>query len=252
MFGEIALSFSLNCFILGRSALKRRHCVAFIDATWYNLAMSDIKCVLFDMDGTLCNTLLDLARAVQAAMANFGCPQPTDDDVRHFVGNGSFKLIELALPAGREALLKDAEQYFQQYYRSHLTVHTRPYDGIPELLQRLSAAGISLGVVSNKAQIPLETIVSTFFPETFGVVVGGSPDYPLKPAPDMLLKAMAELGVSENETLYIGDSDVDVRAAKNAEVRGVFCDWGFQGAEVLSEAGAENIAFHPSDILKYI
>ena len=202
MFGEIALSFSLNCFILGRSALKWRHCVAFIDATRYNLAMSDIKCVLFDMDGTLCNTLLDLARAVQAAMANFGCPQPTDDDVRHFVGNGSFKLIELALPAGREALLKDAEQYFQQYYRSHLTVHTRPYDGIPELLQRLSAAGISLGVVSNKAQIPLETIVSTFFPETFGVVVGGSPDYPLKPKPDMIYRALSALGRKPEETLF--------------------------------------------------
>ena len=217
MFGEIALSFSLNCFILGRSALKRRHCVAFIDATRYNLAMSDIKCVLFDMDGTLCNTLLDLARAVQAAMVNFGCPQPTDDDVRHFVGNGSFKLIELALPAGREALLKDAEQYFQQYYRAHLTVHTRPYPGITELLEGLKERGIAV-----PCYVSLE--------ERMGCGIGAC------------LVCVCEKT----------DGAVDVRAAKNAEVRGVFCDWGFQGAEVLSEAGAENIAFHPSDILKYI
>lgn len=211
-----------------------------------------IKCVLFDMDGTLCNTLLDLARAVQAAMVNFNCPPPSDEDVRHFVGNGSLKLIELALPHGKESYIKDAEQYFQQYYRAHLTVHTRPYDGIPELLQRLSAAGISLGVVSNKAQMPLETIVSTFFPETFGVVVGGSPDYPLKPKPDMIYRALSALGRKPEETLYIGDSDVDVMAANNAGVRGAFCAWGFQGALALRNAGANNIVYQPSEILNFI
>ena len=211
-----------------------------------------IKCVLFDMDGTLCNTLLDLARAVQASMMNFGCTPPTDEDVRHFVGNGSFKLIELALPEGRENLLKDAEHYFQQYYRAHLTVHTRPYPGMTELIDALCEKGLKIGVVSNKAQFPLKKIVSAFFPEKFGAVVGGSPDYPLKPAPDMIFRALAALDCKPEETLYVGDSDVDVAAAKNAGTEGAFCDWGFQGADTLLKSGAVNIAFRPSDILEFI
>ena len=203
----------------------------------YNRDMSydgRIKCVLFDMDGTLCNTWLDLARAVQAALAHFGFAPPTDEDVLSFVGNGSFKLIELALPEGKKEYIADAEKYFQQYYRTHLTVHTLPYEGITELVMGLRTRGIKLGVVSNKSVVPLKEITEKFFPGVFDAVYGGCPEMPLKPAP---------------ETLYVGDSDVDVRAAKNAGVSGVFCAWGFQSEDKLVAAGAERVVRHPSEIL---
>lgn len=218
----------------------------------YNRDMScdgRIKCVLFDMDGTLCNTWLDLARAVQAALAHFGFAPPSDEDVLRFVGNGSFKLIELALPAGKKEFIAEVERFFQQYYRSHLTVHTLPYEGITELVMGLRTRGIKLGVVSNKSVVPLKEITEKFFPGVFDAVYGGCPEMPLKPAPDMIKAAMNQLNVTETETLYVGDSDVDVRAAKNAGVSGVFCAWGFQSEDKLVAAGAERVVRHPSEIL---
>lgn len=211
-----------------------------------------IKCVLFDMDGTLCNTWLDLARAVQAALTSFGFDPPADEDVLRFVGNGSFKLIELALPADKKEYIVDVEKYFQQYYRSHLTVHTLPYAGIEELLGKLKARGLKLGVVSNKSVAPLKEIADSFFPGIFDVVYGGSPEMPLKPAPDMIEAAMKRLNVTAAETLYVGDSDVDVRAAANARVGGVFCAWGFQSADKLLSSGAERVVFDPSEILSFV
>lgn len=210
------------------------------------------KCVLFDMDGTLCNTWLDLARAVQAAMIDHSFPPPTDEDVLRFVGNGSFKLIELALPPDKKEYITECERYFQDYYRAHLTIHTAPYAGITETLSELKKRGISLGVVSNKSIGPLTEIVSAFFPMTFGAVFGGSPERPLKPAPDMLLAAAEALGAAKDEVIYVGDSDVDVAAARNAGFKGVFCSWGFQPREKLTAAGAENIIDSPPELINYI
>ena len=207
---------------------------------------------MFDMDGTLCNTWLDLARAVQAAMLRYGFTPPGDDDVLRFVGNGSFKLIRQALPEGKEEYLYEAEKYFQEYYRAHIAVHTAPYDGIPELLGELKERGLKLGVVSNKSADPLKEIVGRFFPGVFDAVYGGTPEMPLKPAPDMIEAAMKQLNVTAAETLYVGDSDVDVRTAENVKVKGVFCSWGFQSGQKLFDAGARIVVESPHRIKDYL
>ena len=221
----------------------------------YNRNMScdgRIKCVSFDMDGTLCNTWLDLARAVQAALAHFGFAPPSDEDVLRFVGNGSFKLIELALPAGKKEFIAEVERFFQQYYRSHLTVHTLPYEGITELVMGLRTRGIKLGVVSNKSVVPLKEITEKFFPGVFDAVYGGCPEMPLKPAPDMIKAAMAQLNVTETETLYVGDSDVDIRTAANAGVPCVSVTWGFRTEDFLRASGASTVIHSPLYLLELL
>ena len=204
------------------------------------------------MDGTLCNTWLDLARAVQAAMTHFGFAPPSDEDVLRFVGNGSFKLIELALPEGKKEYIADAEKYFQQYYRTHLTVHTLPYEGITELVMGLRTRGIKLGVVSNKSVVPLKEITEKFFPGVFDAVYGGCPEMPLKPAPDMIKAAMNQLNVTETETLYVGDSGVDMETARRAGVDSAGVTWGFRSVAELRAAYATHIVDSPAEILQII
>ena len=212
-----------------------------------------VKAVMFDLDGTLLNTLDDLTAAVNHALSLRGYPGHTREEVCAFVGNGIGKLIERSVPAGTAPEeVADALRDFTEYYESHLSIYTQPYPGIIDLIKRLQARGILVGVVSNKKDEAAQTLCREFFGDEV-LVVGESADVRRKPAPDgvnALLKAWGT--VSKAEVLYVGDSAVDVATAIDAELRFVCVTWGFRTREQLSAAGATAFVDTPKQIEAYL
>lgn len=204
--------------------------------------------ILFDLDGTLLDTLEDLADSVNYALGQFGLPNRTTAEVRRFVGNGAEKLIRRALP-GREddpdALAVLAA--FRAYYNEHCQAKTRPYDGIMDALAELGKK-YPMAVVSNKPDGAVKTLCKVYFPGLYAL--GESGGCPRKPAPDMVHKAMAAIGVEK--CIYVGDSNVDVLTAKNAGVPCVSVLWGFQDAEDLLAAGAQQLCETPARLVQMI
>lgn len=205
------------------------------------------KTYLFDMDGTLLDTLDDLTAAVNHTLAQYGYPQRTREEVRQGLGNGAVKLMASALPQGEDtpdfaAIMRD----YKAWYQAHTCVLTRPYPGVPELLERLTRQGCRVAIVSNKPHGAACELAEKFFP---GVpTFGESPATPRKPAPDMVFRALASLGVEKDTAVYVGDSEVDVQTARNAGLPLIAVSWGFRGREALAEAGAENIVDSASEI----
>ena len=194
------------------------------------------RCVIFDLDGTLLNTLDDLKNAVNAALEKRGYAPRTQEEVRLFVGNGVAKLIERAVPEGTSAeeaaaILAD----FREYYNAHLNVETHPYAGIAALLGKLRAAGVKVGVNSNKYDAAVQLLMGDHFPGLFDMAVGESATVPKKPSPigvETLLKA---LGADAESAVYVGDSGVDEQTAKNAGLPFIWVSWGFRKAEEMPE-----------------
>lgn len=199
--------------------------------------------ILFDLDGTLLDTLGDLHAATNAVLAQFGYPERTLDEVRRFVGNGARRLIEQAVPAGEEASVPEVLAAFQTYYAAHCDILTRPYPGIPELLAALGEK-YPLAVVSNKPDRAVKELAKIYFPGLYAR--GESADCPRKPAPDMVLRAMQALGA--DRCVYVGDSEVDVLTAKNAGVPCLSVTWGFRDVETLTQAGAEYFCHRAEDV----
>ena len=189
--------------------------------------------VLFDLDGTLLDTLEDLADAVNYALAHHGYPQRSLEEVRRFVGNGAARLITLAVPEG--AAFEPVLATFQTYYRAHSQVKTRPYPGILEMLETVKAK-YPVAVVSNKPDPAVKMLCASLFGDIYAL--GEAAGCPRKPAPDMLYKAMTALGV--DRCVYVGDSEVDVVTARNAGAPCVSVLWGFRGEEEIREAGGEH------------
>lgn len=197
--------------------------------------------VLFDLDGTLLDTLGDLHAAVNHVLAEFGYPLRTMEEVCRFVGNGAGRLIHLAVPQGaEEAPILSA---FQSYYAAHCDILTKPYDGIVEALSVLGEH-YPLAVVSNKPDRAVKELAKVYFPGLYAC--GESPDCPRKPAPDMVLGAMKALGVER--CVYVGDSDVDILTAKNAGAPCLSVTWGFRCEEELLTAGAQFFCREPRDL----
>lgn len=206
--------------------------------------------VLFDLDGTLADTLTDLANAVNHALRENGFPERDRDEVRRFVGNGIRNLILRALPENAPEDAADTVfEAFRRYYSAHCTEYTSAYPGIPELLQALRGAGMPIGVVSNKAQPMTERICAKLFPGLFDVILGETPGLPRKPDPAMVRYAAAKLGLKPERIAYIGDSEVDVKTAANAGTGGLFVLWGFRSREQLRDAGAGDFAESPRELL---
>ena len=193
-------------------------------------------CAIFDLDGTLLNTLDDLKNAVNAALAKRGYPARTLDEVRLFVGNGVARLIERAVPEGTStaetaAILAD----FRDYYNAHINVETHPYAGVAALLGKLRAAGVKIGVNSNKYDAAVQLLMNDHFPGLFDKAVGESETVPKKPSPigvETLLKA---LDADAESAVYIGDSGVDEQTAKNAGLPFIWVSWGFRRKEELPD-----------------
>ncbi|MBQ7879656.1 MAG: HAD family hydrolase [Clostridia bacterium] len=207
---------------------------------------------IFDLDGTILDTLDDLADSLNYALAFCGVPQRTRAETQAFVGNGYRKLIERALGdrSGDTALLERVLQTFTDYYAAHSKIKTKPYDGIVELLQTLNGRGAVCAVVSNKFDGAVKTLVPYYFGELFSAAFGSDEAAGLKrkPAPDTVLAVMRSLGATAKETVYIGDSDVDIQTAQNAGLPCVAVTWGFRDKAFLKEKGATVLVDEPWQI----
>ncbi|MBO4905413.1 MAG: HAD family hydrolase [Bacteroidaceae bacterium] len=211
------------------------------------------KTVIFDLDGTLLDTLDDLAAATNWALRQHGFAEHSTDEVRMMVGNGVGKLIERAIPNG--AVNPEYSQTladFKGYYVQHCRDNTRPYKGIIELLQTLKAAGVKTGIVSNKLQPGVSELQREFFDGLIDVAVGEREGVRRKPAPDMVLTAMKELGADKDSTIYVGDSDVDITTARNCGLPCIAVTWGFRDRNFLLVHGASTMADTPQDIASFL
>lgn len=202
------------------------------------------KLIAFDLDGTVADTLADLAASVNAALSMRGLPTYAEDDYRYFVGNGVDNLILRVLAGAYEpALAERVKADFSSYYAAHTLDHTAAYPGMAELLGRLSDDGVMTAVISNKPDAYVPEIMAALYPDhRFTYLSGQRAGVPRKPAPDALLMLMDRLDVSKEDVLYVGDSNVDVAFAHAAGVKVCGVSWGFRGADELREAGADHIA----------
>ncbi len=213
----------------------------------------EIKNIIFDLDGTLLNTLTDLYLSVNFALNKFGYPPRTKEEIRTFVGNGIRKLVIKSVPNGEENPdFEDIFYAFKSYYKDNSMNNTLPYDGILYLLNELKKQNINLAIVSNKADFAVKDLNERFFKDYISVALGEIPDLPRKPKPQLIFKAMEMLGAAVNDTLYIGDSEVDILTAKNSNLPCICALWGFRTKEELIENGGVNFAELPMDILKYL
>jgi phosphoglycolate phosphatase len=207
---------------------------------------------IFDLDGTLLDTLQDLAASTNYALRMHGMPEHSIDDVRRFVGNGVRRLMMQAIPDGdKNPKFEDAFRTFREYYLEHSLDTTRPYEGIPELLRELKARGKRLAVVSNKFYAATEELCRHFFPDTIEVAIGENEAAGIrkKPAPDTVQEALRRLGVGKEGAVYVGDSDVDIMTARNSGLPCISVLWGFRDRDFLIEHGAATFVTTPREIL---
>lgn len=203
--------------------------------------------IIFDLDGTLLDTLGDLHAATNGVLRQFGYPERTLEEVRQFVGNGAEQLIRLAVPEGQQESVPQVLTAFQSYYAAHCDILTQPYEGIPEMLEKLGEK-YPLAVVSNKPDRAVKELAKIYFPTLYAR--GESTDCPRKPAPDMVFKAMEALGA--DRCIYVGDSEVDVKTAQNAQVPCLSVTWGFRDVKTLEQAGAKYFCHGAEEIMESI
>ena len=209
--------------------------------------------VIFDLDGTLLNTLQDLADATNYALREQGMPERTIEEVRQFVGNGVRLLMIRAIPGGEEnPLFEETFALFKSYYGEHCNDHTRPYEGIMELLATLREKGYAVAIVSNKIDFAVKELSKLYFQGIVPVAIGEKEGIRRKPAPDTVFEALKELGRAKEEAVYVGDSDVDIETAQNAGMPCVSVLWGFRDKAFLKAHGASHYAEKAEEILKYV
>lgn len=200
------------------------------------------EAAIFDLDGTLLDTLDDLHASVNFALASEGLPARSRSDVRAFLGNGVARLVHLSVPEGTpEEQEARALATFREHYARHNAQLTAPYPQVGELLRILSGEGVLRAVVSNKPDSAVQDLVATYFGGLFDAVVGERPDVRRKPAPDSLLAVMSQLGVAPERVAYVGDSEVDLQTARNAGVDCIAVSWGFRDEDWLRSQGATRI-----------
>ena len=207
---------------------------------------------IFDLDGTLLDTLTDLAASCNYALRTHGMPEHSIDDVRRFVGNGVRKLMERAIPDGEANPDFEATfATFREYYMQHSLDTTKPYPGIEDALTELKARGCRLAVVSNKMMAATVELCRHFFPDTIEVAIGENEAEGIrkKPAPDTVFAALKRLGVSGDNAVYVGDSDVDLATAHNSNLPCISVLWGFRDRDFLLDHGATTLITSPKELL---
>ena len=209
------------------------------------------KLVIFDLDGTLLDTLDDLCAAVNHAMQQRGFPQHTRDEYMKMVGHGAHNLMRQALPTAHkddEALIDAVLADFRAYYTAHIDVHTKPFPGIQNLLTKLHQEGVLLAVASNKFQEGTEHLIKEFFPEIpFVAILGNRPDFPLKPDAEVVGEVLRKTGVKREEAIMVGDSDTDMETAANGGIEGIAVSWGYRNMKDLANKWS---ALRPFDKLR--
>jgi haloacid dehalogenase superfamily, subfamily IA, variant 3 with third motif having DD or ED/haloacid dehalogenase superfamily, subfamily IA, variant 1 with third motif having Dx(3-4)D or Dx(3-4)E len=209
--------------------------------------------VIFDLDGTLLDTLEDITDSANFALTLHGFPGRKIEEIRSFVGNGVARLMELAIPAGinnpqYEKCLAD----FRHHYSRNMQNKTNAYKGIMDLLRHLSKENYKIAIVSNKFDMAVKKLNQVYFGEYIKVAIGESKGVSKKPAPDTVFKALEELGSNVNKAVYIGDSEVDVKTAQNSGIICIGVTWGFRNREVLAQEGANYIIDKPAEVLQII
>ena len=208
---------------------------------------------IFDMDGTILDTLDDLADSLNYALKACGYPERSLDEARRFVGNGIMKLIERALPSGSSAAEADRVfSVFMPHYTLHCADKTKPYGGINELLVKLRAAGCRTAVVSNKADHAVQELCTQYFPGLFDAAAGERAGVLKKPAPDSVNEVLSKLGADRGAAVYIGDSEVDIATAKNSGLFGIIVDWGFRDRDFLEAHCADIVVSSTQEVYDII
>jgi phosphoglycolate phosphatase len=206
--------------------------------------------VLFDLDGTLVDSLADIADALDVVLRELGHPTHSLEAYRRFVGEGARELVRRALPSSASSQLDDALARYKARYRTHLVEKTQPYEGIAQLVAELRARGVPLAVVTNKPHdAAIEVVERLFSSGTFEIVLGQKDGVPHKPDPTGPRSILRALDVLPADALFVGDSDTDMRTAFNAGMRAVGVTWGFRARAELEASGAEHLVDHPSEIL---
>jgi phosphoglycolate phosphatase len=208
-----------------------------------------VDTVIFDLDGTLLDTLGDLSDAVNYALKKYDMPPKSEEQVKSYVGNGIRNLMRRAVPDGEDnPLFGDAFETFKEYYNIHCNDRTKAYDGILELISELKDLGYSLAIVSNKVDSAVKSLQKRYFKD-IKVAIGDREGMEIKPAPDSVNLALAELGKTKDNAVYVGDSDVDITTARNSGLPCISVLWGFRDREFLISQGADILVEKPSDIV---
>ena len=209
-----------------------------------------ITTVIFDLDGTLLDTLQDLVDSVNFSLYAHNFPKRSLSEIRMFLGNGYKYLISHAVPENTsECEIAEALDTFKSYYQKHCLDTTEPYAGIREMLQNLKEKGIKMAIVSNKGNDAVKELAHRFFENLIPIAIGESAKVRRKPNPDTVWAAMQQLGSGKNESVYVGDSEVDFETAKNAGIPCISCSWGFRDETFLQEIGVTTIIHHPAELL---
>ena len=209
--------------------------------------------VLFDLDGTLLDTLGDLTAAMNRTLTRHGLPERTRQQMRTALGNGARRLMELSVPAGTDgALFETLLAEYNADYAAHCRIETAPYPGVDALLQQLHAQGRKLAIVSNQPAEAVRALRAEFFADTVPIAVGEKTGIRRKPAPDTLLTAMAQLGAERSSTVYVGDSEVDIATARAAGLPCISVLWGFRDRDVLEQAGAQQFAADAGELARLL
>ncbi len=215
--------------------------------------LDDAEAVVFDLDGTLLDTLDDLTDAVNMALEKYGLPIRTKEEVKSFVGNGLRNLMTQAVENGENySKFEELFEFFREYYKNNCNHKTKPYEGVLELLKELKGRGIKMAIVSNKIDASVKELNEKFFSKYIEVAIGEREGIGRKPSPDSLEEALRILEIEKEHALYVGDSDVDIQTADNAEVRCVSVSWGFRDENFLMEKGAGVIIGRPLELLEYL
>lgn len=215
--------------------------------------MNRINTVIFDMDGTVLDTLDDLADSVNYVLARYGMPTRSTEEYRQFFGNGIRYAVRCAIPPHyADDVIDGMLPVFKEHYDQHCLDKTRPYSGIPELLKELKQQGYKMAIVSNKIDSAVKELNDRFFSDYISIAIGERPGIRRKPAADTVLASLAELNASKEEAIYIGDSEVDLQTARNAGIPCIAVLWGFREKSVLAENGATVFAETPNDILSIL
>ena len=211
------------------------------------------QAVLYDMDGTVLDTLSDLAAAANAAMRQFSLPEVPRAKVCASLGNGASYLIHACVPEGTdEALTERVLAWYKPYYDAHCRIETRPYPGIVELMARMQARGIRQAIISNKGDAAVQELAAEFFPGLLETAVGESATVRRKPDPDAVLAAAARMGMERRDCVYVGDTEVDLKTARNAGMDCIAVSWGFRSEAQLIAAGATRIAHSAGELERLI
>lgn len=212
-----------------------------------------VNTVIFDLDGTLLNTLDDLADSVNYALGKFGFPERSLEEIKSFVGNGVRNLMQLSTPGGFDnPQFENCLETFREHYSQNMNNKTRPYDGIMELLAKLDSENYKLAIVSNKFDRAVKELAGEFFGGYIRVAIGESGIMRKKPEPDCVFEALKELGAETSEAICVGDSEVDVKTARNAGLPCIGVTWGFRSRGLLEASGADHVIDSPLELLELL